>query len=397
MKLLFDLNSLRPPRSGVGYYTQHLLEGLWQRPDVDALAGWAGATVHEGDELQALLRDGAALANVARTTRGPTAAAIRFARNIPGAYQARTFLRDRSSARLRDDFARRGYLYHETNFIASRYRGPTVVTIHDLSHRPHPEFHPREAVRYLDEGLPRTLAQAQAVIAVSRYTKQAIHDLFGLPDEKVVAIHLGVESSFRPYDGAECEAALAMHGLRHRGFILSVCTLQPRKNLPRLVEAFGRLPARVRDAFPLVLVGADGWMNSGLMRAIAQLVEARQVIVPGYVSRHDLGRLFASAALFAYPSLYEGFGLPVLEAMASGTPVLTSNVTSLPEVTGGAALEVDPRSVDAIADGLARLADDDALRGALTAKGLLRATEFTWASTVEQTCGVYRSLGAHEY
>ncbi|MCL4634691.1 glycosyltransferase family 1 protein [Burkholderia sp.] len=392
MKLLFDLNSLRPPRSGVGYYTQHLLEGLLQRPDVDALAGWVGAAIHENGGLQALLHD--ETVPVTRAAHRPLAAAIRAARNIPGAYQARTFLRDRSSARLRDDFARRGYLYHETNFIASRYRGPTVVTIHDVSHRPHPEFHPREAVRYLDDGLPRTLAQAQTVIAVSHYTKRALHDLFGLPDEKVVAIHLGVDPLFRPYDAADCGAVLAAHGLRHRGFILSVCTLQPRKNLPRLVEAFCRMPAGVREAFPLVLIGADGWMNSTLMRAIAPLVAARQVIVPGYVSRHDLARLFASAALFAYPSLYEGFGLPVLEAMASGTPVLTSNVTSLPEVAGGAALEVDPRSIDAIADGLSRLADDASLRDVLGGKGLLRAAQFTWASTVEKTCDVYRSLGA---
>ncbi|HEF4749163.1 glycosyltransferase family 4 protein [Burkholderia multivorans] len=392
MKLLFDLNSLRPPRSGVGYYTQHLLEGLWQRPEVEAIAGWAGATVYEGQRLQEVMRDEAVSAEAARVTHGLAAAAIRAARNVPGAYQARTFLRNCSSTVLRDDFARRGYLYHETNFIASRYRGPTVVTIHDLSHRPYPEFHPREAVRYLDAGLPRTLKQAQAVIAVSHYTKQVIHDLFGLPDEKVVTIHLGVESSFHPYDAADCEGVLSVHGLRRRGFILSVCTLQPRKNLPRLVDAFGRLPTRLRDAFPLVLIGADGWMNSELKRRIVPLIEARQLVVPGYVSRHDLTRLFASAAIFAYPSLYEGFGLPVVEAMASGTPVLTSNVTSLPEVAGGAALQIDPRSVDAIADGLERLADDAELCDTLAKKGLLRAAEFTWESTVEKTCGVYRSL-----
>ncbi|KAB0685833.1 glycosyltransferase family 4 protein [Burkholderia territorii] len=394
MKLVFDLNSLRPPRSGVGYYTQHLLEGLRTQRDVEALAGWIGAKVYEGGRLDELVCDHAALRKAARITRGPLASAIRAGRNVPGAYEMRTLLRGLASARPRDDFAARGYIYHETNFIASRYRGPTVVTIHDLSHCRYPEFHPKVAIKYLDDGIPRTLEQAQAVIAVSHYTKQAIHEIYGLPDDKVTAIHLGVESCFKPRGEDECGPALSRFGLRYRGFVLSVCTLQPRKNLHRLVEAFSRLPVAFRQAFPLVLIGADGWMNSALMREIEPLAKAGQLVAPGYVSRSDLVQLFASAAIFAYPSLYEGFGLPVAEAMASGVPVLTSNVTSLPEVAGGAAWEVDPYAVDAIADGLERMLDGESLRSELVAKGLCRAAEFTWSATVEKTCAVYRSVSA---
>ncbi|MPV57000.1 glycosyltransferase [Burkholderia sp. BE24] len=394
MKLVFDLNSLRPPRSGVGYYTQHLLEGLRTQRDIEALAGWVGQAVYEGASLGELMCDNAALRRAARVTRGPLASAVRAARNVPGAYEARTLLRGLASARPRNDFAARGYIYHETNFIASPYRGPTIVTIHDLSHRRHPEFHPKVAIKYLNDGLPRTLEQARAVIAVSHYTKQAIHEIYGLPDDKVFAIHLGVESCFRPQAQDECEPMLSRFGLRYGGFVLSVCTLQPRKNLRRLVEAFSRLPIAVRQAFPLVLIGADGWMNSALMREIEPLAKAGQLIAPGYVSRNELVQLFASAAVFAYPSLYEGFGLPVAEAMASGVPVLTSNVTSLPEVAGGAAWEVDPYAVDAISDGLERMLNDESLRGELVAKGLRRAAEFTWSATVEKTCDVYRSVAA---
>ncbi len=392
MKLVFDLNSLRPPRSGVGYYTQHLLEGLRTRRDIEALAGWLGQKVYEGSSLIELMCDQAALRKAARLTRGPVACAVRAARNVPGVYDARTLLRGFASARPRDLFAARGYIYHETNFIASRYRGPTVVTIHDLSHRRHPEFHPQVAVKYLNDGLPRTLEQARAVIAVSHYTKQAIQEIYGLPDDKVTVVHLGVESCFRPHSEEECEAVLSRFGLRRRGFVLSVCTLQPRKNLRRLVAAFSRLPLTARQAFPLVLIGADGWMNSTLMREIEPLARTGQLIAPGYVSRQDLVQLFASAAVFAYPSLYEGFGLPVAEAMASGVPVLTSNVTSLPEVAGGAAWEVDPYAVEAIADGLERILGSESLRCELAAKGLRRAAEFSWSSTVEQTCHVYRSV-----
>jgi alpha-1,3-rhamnosyl/mannosyltransferase len=150
----------------------------------------------------------------------------------------------------------------------------------------------------------------------------------------------------------------------------------------------------MREAFPLVLIGADGWMNTSLLRDIEQLVRAKQAILPGYVARDTLLKLYASAAVFAYPSLFEGFGLPVAEAMASGVAVLTSNVTSLPEVTVGSALEVDPYSIDDIEAGLERLLRDEPLRNQLAAKGLARASELNWDATVSRTCDVYRSIAA---
>jgi glycosyltransferase involved in cell wall biosynthesis len=392
MKLLYDLNSLRPPRSGIGYYTQHLIEGLLQQPDVEDIAGWVGSTVFQGASLDALMRTDAALGKAAQFSDGVTASMLRAARHVPGVYRSRTIVRNIMSASARKDFSGRGYLYHETNFVASPYKGPSVVTIHDLSHRRHPEFHPRVAVNYLDDGLPPTFRQVSRVIADSHYTKREIHDIYGLPDEKVVTIHLGVEPSFRPYSQEACAPALAELGLRHRGFVLSVCTLQPRKNLRRLVEGFARLSADLRQAFPLVLIGADGWMNSALMRDIEPLANAGQVITPGYVSRATLLKLYASAAVFGYPSLYEGFGLPIAEALASGVPVLTSNVTSIPEVVDDAALVVDPYSVEEIAAGLERMLSDEPLRNDLIAKGLRRAAELTWESTVQKTADVYRSV-----
>ena len=392
MKLLFDLNSLRPPRSGVGYYAQHLLEGLAREKDVDGLAGWVGSNLFEGERLRALIDQRVPLRKGVQFTEGIAAKVLQHARRMPGLYRGRTVVRAIKSRDIRKDFAQRGYIYHETNFVASRFKGPSVVTIHDLSHVRHPDFHPRVAVDYLDREVPKTLRHARKIIAVSEYTRKDIIDIYGVPESKVIAIPLGVEPSFRPYSEHECATALAEHGLTRDGFVLSVCTLQPRKNLQRLVEAFARLPAGMRQAYPLVLVGADGWQNSELLRVVEPLAAAGQVLTLGYVSRDDLLKIYASAAVFAYPSLFEGFGLPVAEAMASGVPVLTSNLTSLPEVSAGAAWEVDPYSIDAIADGMQRLLGDADLRGELVARGLERAAQLTWASTVAKTCDVYREL-----
>lgn len=392
MKLLFDLNSLRLPRSGVGYYTQHLLEGLLQTPEATDVAGWAGGTVVRGDALRAVLATESGSGGRVSVRNGRAAQLLQKSRALPGLYAMRSMARGVASRTLRRDFAHDGYIYHETNSVASSYRGRTVVTIHDLSHRRYPEFHPRSAVSYLERGLPRTLKQADIVIADSFYTRKELVDIYGVDVAKIVPIHLGVDASFRPRPDDDCAPVLAKLGLEVRRFVLSVCTLQPRKNLRRLVQGFARLPADMRQAFPLVLVGADGWDNSELNREIEPLVKARQIIPAGYVSRSDLLRLYASAAVFAYPSLYEGFGLPVAEAMASGVPVLTSNVTSIPEVAAGAAWEVDPYAVEEITVGLERLLSDEALRVELNAKGLRRASELTWDETVRRTCEVYRRL-----
>ncbi|MDQ7978078.1 glycosyltransferase family 1 protein [Paraburkholderia sp. SARCC-3016] len=392
MKLLFDLNSLRPPRSGIGYYTQHLLEGLSALPDVDDIAGWAADRRFYGEEFDAVVRGEMDLWKAIPPSSEKPVGLINRLKNWPAIQPLRTAVHRRKSKDLRRDFARSGYIYHETNFIASRYKGPTVVTVHDVSHVPHPEFQARVTVEYLNRHLPGSLKQAQVIIADSLYTKKDLVEIYRVPEQKVVPIHLGVEASFRPYPNEVCLPVLEALGLKRGGFVLSVCTLQPRKNLPRLVQAFAKLPADMRQTFPLVLIGADGWQNSELLTLIEPLLESREAVMPGYLRRDDLLKLFASAAVFAYPSLYEGFGLPVAEAMASGVPVLTSNLTSIPEVCAGAALEVDAYSVEDIASGLQRLLSDSTLRDQLVQKGLRRAAELTWESTVAQTCSVYRSL-----
>lgn len=391
MNLIFDLNSLRPPRSGVGYYTQHLLEGLLASGACEDIVGWLSRGVLEGRALDTLLRDavfddeGARLGSKAR-------ALLQKSRSIPGMYRVRTLVRNARSFPLRSAYAKKGYIYHETNFVASPYGGRSVVTVHDLSHVRHPEFHPTVAVNYLNRGLPRSLRDAAAVIAVSDYTKREIRDFYDVPDEAIRTIHLGVDEIFHARSAAECSLFLTRRNLRYKGFILSVCTLQPRKNLMRLVRAFLTLPTAMQEAFPLVLIGADGWKNATLREILQPLIAKGNAVVLGYVSRTELSYLYAAAAMFAYPSLYEGFGLPVAEGMASGVPVLTSNATCLPEIAGDAALFVDPLSLDAIRNGMIQLLDDSSLRSNLTEKGLARAQALTWSKMINSTIDLYRSV-----
>jgi glycosyltransferase involved in cell wall biosynthesis len=268
---------------------------------------------------------------------------------------------------------------------------PSIVTVHDLSFMRYPQAFPPMQRAYLQSQVRRSVRAARRVIAISQATKEDVVGLFGIPPGRVDVVHNGVDASFCPAPPEQVEAFRRQQGLPER-YILHLGTLEPRKNLVRLVQAFAQV--RSHDAgqppIKLVLAGGKGWDYEAIFAEVSRLGLAQEVLFPGYVADEELAWWYRAATLFVYPSLLEGFGLPVLEAMACGAPTVTSNLSSLPEVAGDAALLVEPTSVDALATALLCLLRDTALTDELRARGLRQAARFPWSRTAQETAAVYR-------
>jgi glycosyltransferase involved in cell wall biosynthesis len=281
-------------------------------------------------------------------------------------------------------------LFHATDHLLPYFRRiKSVFTLHDLIFLFHPETHKPLNRWFLTLMMPRFLRAADAVIAVSECTKRDAIRFYGIPEEKITVIYEGVNPRFRPASPEAIAAVRARYGLPEH-FILYVGTIEPRKNLTALLEAFHYLLAT--HDLRLVIVGKKGWLYEGFFRRLRELGLEGQVIFTGYVPDEDLPAIYSAADLFVFPSLYEGFGLPVLEAMACGVPVICSNTSSLPEVAGDAAFLVDPADVRALAGAMEQALTDEHLRSELMAKGLERARWFTWEKAAAKTLEVYRGV-----
>jgi glycosyltransferase involved in cell wall biosynthesis len=261
-----------------------------------------------------------------------------------------------------------------------------VCTIHDLIPVEHPEWFSARFASWYAWLLPRLASRVRHIIAISEYTKQRIVDRLRVPEHKITAIPNGVDARFSRRGAEEIEAVRRRLGLDCRTYLLTVGSLEPRKNLARLVEAWRRVQAEIPAEVELVIAG--GVANPRVFATVTSVGPPPRTRFIGYVADEDLPALYSGAEALVYPSLYEGFGLPPLEALACGTPVVTSNGTSLPEVVADAAVLVDPYDVDSIAGGMWQILSRGSLRDALRAKGPERAREFTWERTASQTLEV---------
>jgi len=283
-------------------------------------------------------------------------------------------------------------LYHEPNYVLLPYNGPQVVTVCDLSCFDHPETHPKERVELMQRNMPAAIAKADHIIVISEATGAALQRWFNVDKSRITNTYLAADPRFQPQPADALAPALASLGLTSEAYVLCVGTLEPRKNLSTLFLAYAGLPAALRQRCPLVVAGMSGWNTEALMKSAEDLIRRGELRLLGYVADALIPSLYAGAAAFCYPSRYEGFGLPALEAMASGVPVITSNQTSLPEVVGDAGLMLDPDDVDGLREQLQRLLEDRVFAEMLGQRGLARSRIFSWERCARETFAVYEKV-----
>lgn len=282
---------------------------------------------------------------------------------------------------------------HSPDFIPPFHRNcQSIITIHDLAFLIYPHFLTKDSARYygqIDQAVKRT----DHIIAVSESTKQDIIRLLGVPEHKITVIYESAHPIYRPINDQEVLKQTKNKYRIPSDFILFVSTIEPRKNLPTLLKAYRQLLDNYKADAKLVVVGRRGWLSEDVFILVDKLDLAKDVLFLGRVPAEDLLYLYNAAKLLVQPSFYEGFGLPPLEAMACGTPVVVSNVSSLPEVVGDAGLLVDPTDVSELAVAIWRVLTDQALRADLIAKGLKRAQCFSWEKMARQTLQLYQRIG----
>jgi glycosyltransferase involved in cell wall biosynthesis len=390
LSVLIGADSLALRRSGVGRMTLEIVRAARAAAAIQRTELLLAGSLVDANLIDQLDEDGPGGAAL-RPEIKPIAWKVMIGR-VPGVQTLRRIKHGGLNRKIKD-LAREcdgRLVYHEPNMIAMPVRLPTVVTINDLSWHHEPSWHPAERLQWISRNLKATLRQANRIAAISQFTKDAAVSELGVAADRIDVVPLAPAEAFRPISAESAAAALARLELQDRSYVMSISTLEPRKNFDRLLTAHLHLPPDLRRRAPLVIAGGKGWGEVLARPEADAAIRDGTVRLLGHVADDDLVALCSRAAVFAYVSLYEGFGLPVIEAMAAAAPVLASSTTAVGEIAGDAALLVDPMDVDSIAEGLRRLLEDDALAERLRQAGLARAAEYTWDRTLATLLGSWR-------
>lgn len=377
MKVILSADAIRQPLTGVGRYNLQLARELAAMPDIEL-------SYMQGTSIRQTLPAPAGESRVVPLLRDSLSAWT-----LPTEIYRRWLGHARARALRHQP---RSTILHGANYYLPAHRGPSVVTIHDVSVFLMPRHHRADRVRYMRREVELALRRSALVLTVSQFSRAEIQRVLSYPDERIRVTPLGADPRFHP--GAVSAAAIrGLHGQLQPGrYCLFVGTVEPRKNLDTLLSAFERLPLALRRRYPLVLCGYRGWGTEAVHATLARGAREGWLIYLGFAPDEALPALVAGARLFAYPSLYEGFGLPVLEAMASGVPVVRSAIPALDEVAGEAGASCRPDDVEGLTDALALALQDDTWRAEAQRLGLDRAADFSWRRCAELTRDAYREL-----
>lgn len=381
--VLFNDRVLYRPLTGVGHYARELLAALGEANAGFCIRRFLGEVVGPPR----------APAPPGSVSASPPPAPAPMPRRT--ALRERVWMRQLMQTALKAAFRTRVAcgrfaLYHEPNHIPLPCSLPTVTTIHDLSGLTHPEWHPADRIRWYEREFAAGIRQATRFIAASEFTKQDLVRVVGVPAERIDVTYQAPRRAFYLRDARAAEAVRAAHHLPEQ-FLLFVGTLEPRKNVAGLLEAYARLPAALRRRVPLALAGGMGWKMEQLTALLHRHGVPGEVRLLGYLHDEALAGLYAASTALVWPTLFEGFGLPPLEAMACGCPVITSRVTSLPEVVGDAGVLLEPHDAPAWAETMQRMIEDDAWRVSWRARGLQQAQRFSWSACAAATRACYRT------
>jgi len=373
MQIALNARILQAPRTGIGHYLAELVNALGQEPDItlSLFHGWGWSSQLPSAAMPGYSRLSPVL------------------RQIPGAYQARRWLEQR-----RFDQGRPGniQLYHEPSLWPLAFKGPTVVTLHDLTHVHYPATQPAARLKEIERRLEQGVKQASLILTDSQFIADEAQAYFGLGPERFVVAPLGVAPRFHPRTDSTLHPVLQAHAVEPRGYFLCVGTLEPRKNLGLALRAHAQLPESLRQRMPLLIVGMAGWKAQQLDDELRKGLASGHVCLLGYLPDEEVAHLVAGARALVFPSIYEGFGLPVLEAMASGTPIILTRRSAMPEVAGAAGNYIEPEDLHGLRDAMSRLADDQVHWQVSREAGLQQAKLFSWDRCATLTARAYRQV-----
>jgi len=394
MKLLVNSTPLIPPLSGIGRYTQQLLLHLFDEKNIDDINGFVPYAFYNREKLLEIVKDlefedKNSSGGKNRTTSN-LARIKQIAKKVPAARYVKNQIQQVMLGRKFKQFS--DHIYWESNYVLAPFDGLKVATVYDLSHMRYPDFHPKDRLQWLDKHLPETIYSADALVAISEFSKQEIVSVFDIEPNKISIVPPAVSPIFRQTYSREQLFRLKHEYQLPERFVLSVGTIEPRKNIKGLIQAFSKLPQSLRKDCPLVLAGGKGWHMEEIEQIIAPLLKNGEVILLGYVAQQDIPLLYVAASVFAYVSHYEGYGMPIAEAMCSGTAVLTANVASMPEVAAGCCELADPQNIVQISEKLQELMEDGAKRESLQEKARLKSNDYRWENSSAQLVNVFQNI-----